>query len=144
MTRWQRILAVTAGLAVAGAIVGAIAGAAALAIWGLFVQGPPSGAVGNGFGSFLAAGAGIGALFGVVLGPAAAWLLMRTVPLGRALFGTAVGTVIGGVAGLALGLNPIAMPVAGFLAAALALRVTAGRGGKKKAIAPPSDADDAV
>lgn len=49
--------------------------------------------------------AGIGAGTGAVLGPAAAFLLLRHVPLGRALGWTATGTALGAVVGFYAGLR---------------------------------------
>ena len=62
--------------------------------------------------------------------PLASWILMRRVPLGRAIPGTVFGAVLGGLAGLrspiAWGLmGPIAGAIAGFIIAVLMLRRSA-------------------
>ena len=92
MTRTGRIVAVTAGLSGAGAVVGALAGGVALAVsfwltekvwvWGSF---------------YLAAW--IGAPLGAVAAPLLSWLLLRRVSLGRMFVACAAGTILGGVMG---------------------------------------------
>jgi hypothetical protein len=110
---------------VAGAVFGAIVGAVLVLLLGPLVGWwdlPPV--------PFLVAGARLGAAYGVVLGPFGAWLLMRDVPLGRAVGGTALGAVAGGVVAFMAempGPSPLYGPVAGFTLAALALRVHARR-----------------
>ena len=140
MTKGRRILAVTAGLAVAGALVGSVAGAATFALTAL-IQRMIGSVDASSFLNLIGLGAGVGALFGLVLGPAAAWLLMRRVPIGRALLGTALGTIVGGVVALVVGINPLVLPLAGFFGSALLLRVTARKGGAKAL--PPVEGDDA-
>jgi hypothetical protein len=121
-----RVVAVAAGLSVAGTVVGAACGAIAIAIVGSLLPGP--GALG-----LTGIGAVFGAATGAVLAPAVAFLLLRHVPLGRAILHTAIGTVIGGVLGLAtipFGFVPLGFlwsAVAGFLVAAIRLRVRASR-----------------
>jgi hypothetical protein len=115
---------VTLALGAVGAVVGAALGA--LALWGLSV------AIRNPRATELVPfAAGFGGLLGFILAPAAAWTLMRHVPLWRAILetalGTAVGVAIGCVVGPTLGpavLWPLGLGVAGFLAAALRLRLT--------------------
>ena len=89
MTKPARIVAVTGGLVVAGAVLGATAGAVALTASLLITEN--------------AASAAIGALFGGPLGaltaPPLAWLLLRRVPLGRMFAGSATGAAVGGVVG---------------------------------------------
>jgi len=119
-----RILAVTAGLAAGGALFGALAGALAIAIL-LTLFGEASSIFDIGL---LPLAARIGATLGAVLLPLAGWLLMRRVPLGRALTGTVVGTVAGGVLGAVLltfllGIGgPVLGAILGFLCAVLSLR----------------------
>lgn len=78
----------------------------------------------------LAFAAAFGAVCGAVAAPAGGWLLLRRVPLGRAMGWTVIGTVFGAVLlwVLPLGYNRIERGIlgalAGFLAAALALRWT--------------------
>lgn len=92
MSRAGRIVAVTAGLTGAGAVVGTLAGGLALAVsfwltekvwmWGSF---------------YLAAW--VGAPLGAVTAPLLSWLLLRRVSLGRMFAACAAGTIVGGVTG---------------------------------------------
>ena len=92
MTRPGRIVVVTIGLLGAGIVFGAVAGGTAFAFVGLLG--------GERISTELF---GIGAVFGAPLGavtaPLLAWLLLRSVPLGRMFLVCSVGTAIGGVAG---------------------------------------------
>jgi hypothetical protein len=71
-----------------------------------------------------------GAICGAIAAPAGGWLLLRRVPLGRAMAWTVIATVFGAVVlwVLPLGYNRIERgilgAIVGFLAAALALRWT--------------------
>ena len=154
MPRVGRILAVTLGLSVAGAAFGALAGAVALAlslaltastdilrpdIWQVF-----------------AIPATIGAIFGAVGAPAAGWLFLRRVPLGKVFMWTAIGTAAGGVAGWLVGvalraaangppplfgdevISAILGAVAGFLIAVVVLRVRASRSEPRMEFEPPA------
>jgi hypothetical protein len=130
MNQAGRILAVTAGLMVGGAIFGAVAALAALAI-GLAATGQAHALLET---DALAAVGSVGAILGGLLFPAAAWLLMRTVPLGLALLGTVTGTTIGGAAGWLLASHDLdRVPqaliggVIGFVIASILLRIRAGR-----------------
>jgi hypothetical protein len=77
--------------------------------------------------------AGLGAVLGGVAAPAGGWLLLRHVPLGRAMLWSVIGTVAGGVIlwTVPLGHDQIGRAiigaVVGFLAAALVLRRTSAR-----------------
>ena len=120
----KRIVAVTAGLAATGAVVGSVLGALTIIGWIVVESRRLTGSDWPVIGVAAVAGAAIGA----VLAPIFAWALLRTVPLGRAILGTAVGTVAGVVVGPlihAAGLIPGAL--AGFAIAAVALRLTASR-----------------
>jgi hypothetical protein len=123
--RIARIVAVTAGLAATGAVVGALAGAAMCTLM-LLLSGEPSKLwVARDLLTFAAS---FGARVGAVLGPVAAWLLMRHVPLGLAIGGTALGTLAGGALGLLVGpVESIPAGVLGFGAAAVYLRVRTPR-----------------
>ena len=127
MTRRSRIVAVTLGLVAVGAAVGALAGAAVAALVVAVLEGPRAAL----YPELLRFGVTFGAPLGAVLLPLAGWLLMRHVPLGRALLGTAAGTVAGGLLGwfLPVGPNQIARTlvagVIGFVLAVLALRRSA-------------------
>jgi hypothetical protein len=144
MARVGRIIAVTLGLSVAGAIFGALAGVTALVLLVAL----------NGSAEFLSLRtlqmlvipAIIGASLGALGAPAIAWLLLRYVPLGKAIAWSTVGTVAGGVVGWTLAVAlPDASPgidtavggqvkgavlgaVGGFLAAAIVLRLRASVG----------------
>ena len=96
--RNQRILAVTAGLAVTGAVVGALcAGVVVTSIASAeakstFIFSPE-------FFRLLGIMAVVGAITGVVGAPALAWGLLRRVPLGRAIVVTAGATIAGSILG---------------------------------------------
>lgn len=126
MPRYARIASVTLGLVGAGAAFGAVASATALTLLmlvGLLRRGVPVDFFD--LWPILIAGA-VGAGFGAVLGPGAAWLLLRRAPLGRALRGATVGTVAGALIGATLPPVPLPGPiwgaVAGFVAACVWLR----------------------
>ena len=134
MTRARRILAVTAGLSLTGAIVGTITGAiVAATIIGVVTHSAPLSL------ELLAIGAMFGAPLGAVLFPTAGWLLMRHVPLGKALLGTTIGTLAGGIAGwfLPIGSDPLArtitLGVVGFAIAVMLLRRSASSRVRPKA-----------
>jgi hypothetical protein len=129
----KRILAVTAGLAATGAIVGTVLGASALTAWILIRSGDLRGA-----GGIIGIAALTGAAIGAVIAPIFAWTLLRTVPLGRAILGTAIGTLLGVAVGPLIHASGLfAGPIAGFILAAVGLRLTATRG-KSKRIAEES------
>lgn len=119
---------VTLGLAAAGAVAGGVAGFLfAAVVTATATAGLPSLGVAV---TVLAFGGIAGAALGTVLGPVAAWLLMRHVPLGLAIGGTTLGALAGGLAGwfLVPGLDNMPLPfsalapLAGFGAAALWMR----------------------
>lgn len=125
--RYWRILTVTLLLIGSGAVFGAVLGVFAMAFIALVSGGPRWLAETS---TFFDTGAAFGACVGAVLAPAAGWLLMRHVPLWRAIGETALGTVTGVVLGFFLGrfssfgaLWPIGLGVIGFVAAAVRLRV---------------------
>ena len=123
--RIVRIAAVTAGLVAAGTAVGAVLG--------VLVTAMLLGSAGGGLAlmlnidTVLFIGA-YGAAMGAVLGPLAAWLLMRHVPLWKAIGGTALGTLAGSALGL-VGDGQMGFPGAllGFCAAAVYLRFRSPR-----------------
>ncbi|MEP6493518.1 MAG: hypothetical protein ABJF01_12615 [bacterium] len=137
MERRARILTLTAGLAAAGAILGALASVAALAAAFTVIALIKDRHLPSLHGAEFAYAAGVGGALGIVLGPAAAWLLLRDVPLGRALGGATIGTLLGAFAFVALPVGPIPGALLGFAAACVWLR----RRGRAKArtIAPSSD-----
>jgi hypothetical protein len=134
-TRTGRIAAVTAGLAAAGAVAGGAVAATISLVWSVFHGGFPSVRAGV---EILSISAFFGAAVGAVLGPAAAWLLLRHVPVGRAIAATALGTVAGGVAALAFRGWPIFwLPLVGFAAGAVAARVFTPKR-PARAVLPPA------
>jgi hypothetical protein len=119
MSKRSRIVAVTAAVSAVGAVTGALCAMAALLI---SVPIRTGGHV-PGAGAFLGA-AGLGAKLGAVGAPLAGWLLLRRVPLGRALGWTSAGTVLGAVLLWGVpGAGPIIGAVLGALTAAIVLRV---------------------
>lgn len=129
--RALRIAAVTAGLMGAGAVFGAVAGMATLAAWVAVHAG--LGSLFSDLGFVVEYGGFFGGLIGAVLGPVAAWLLMRHVPLGLAVGGTTLGTI----AGMAVGLPFPHLAVcliggcAGFALSALYLRFRVARADRR-------------
>ncbi|HKG90448.1 MAG TPA: hypothetical protein VKA84_01075 [Gemmatimonadaceae bacterium] len=112
-SRPARIAIVTAGLSAAGALVGGACAAVSLGLvlLCLRVVTPRTSLEGAAF--VLAFASLVGAVTGAVGAPLIGWGLLRRVPLGRAIAGTALGTVAGGAAGWAV------MPVLGSAAGAL-------------------------
>ena len=93
--QFRRIVAVTIGLIVAGAVFGAVAGVMVLGLTKVIQRG---------FGAFdyplaYLAAATIGGILGAGCAPLAGWLLLKRVPLGRAFAWLTVGTIGGGVVG---------------------------------------------
>ena len=95
MSKLRRILTVTAALAGVGAVTGAFAGSA-VAFLAVLIRVGLRQALDLDLVEF---GASVGAPLGAVLFPLAGWLLMRRVPIGRALVGTMIGTIVGGLVG---------------------------------------------
>ena len=99
MSRPIRIFAVTMGLVLAGATFGAIAGIVAFPLAILLTEG----FLGPADIEIVGSAGSLGAIIGSVASPIAAWLLLRRVPLGRAVLWSTVGAVVGGVIGWTLG-----------------------------------------
>ncbi len=121
----KRVAAVTGGLVVVGGIAGALVSAIAVAAV-LLVTEPLTL---SRHPEILGLAGVVGAAFGAVLGPLAAWLLMRHVPLGVAIGGTMLGTLVGGVAALLVD-EPVlylSLPLVGFVLAALVIRLRVPR-----------------
>ncbi len=115
-----RVAAVTVGLAGAGALLGGLSGALALAVamslrmdW-RWIAGPVA---------LLFAGI-VGAVIGGVCAPVASWVLLREVPLGRAMLRTTLAAAAAGAVSGALFPERIDVPVWGAL---LGLVVEAAR-----------------
>lgn len=108
--RTANVVVVTAGLVAVGAAVGAMVGVLVLATW-LIPKGRLLELLLDLEGILY--GGTFGAVMGVVLGPASAWLLMRHVPLRKAVGGTALGTLAGSLPGL------LGDPLLGFMGALL-------------------------
>jgi hypothetical protein len=127
--RIGRILSVTMGLMLAGAVFGTITGALTLFVWMAIIGGID--ALFEDMVLMLWMGAWFGGTLGAVMGPSAAWLLMRHVPLGLAVGGTMLGTLAGSGIGLLATANPVGAMfcgMAGFGVTAIRLRVRFPRG----------------
>jgi hypothetical protein len=97
----RRVLLITGGLALAGAISGALFGALALqAAAIIYLRGMAPLAL-------MTSASTIGAAFGAVVAPALAWMTLRRVPLGRAVVGISVGAGIGGAIGILAGAGAV-------------------------------------
>ena len=119
----RRVAIISAVVAAIGSIVGALVGASVQLII-VLVQG---GSLSSSTRPLLQA-AGFGALVGAVFAPAASWLLLRHVPLWRAITETAAGTLVGAL--VAMWAAPaFVIPAAGvgFLLAAARLRIFTSR-----------------
>lgn len=131
----ERFAKITAGLAAAGAAAGSIVGFGFAVC--LLVLSVVSGTLPESYLNLLLAFVfltGAGAMAGAVLGPPAAWLLMRHVPLGKAVGGAALGALAATVAGAALGLltgwgdnGLLIYPLLGFGASSVYLSVSTPR-----------------
>ena len=95
----RRITIVTLSLAAVGALFGGLFGAVLGFVMGVVRRGQP---VEGAAMAILTTGAG-GAALGAVLMPVSGWLLLRHVPLGRALGYATLGTMAGAAIGLAVG-----------------------------------------
>lgn len=99
MNTFRRILAVTSGLALAGAVSGALSGVLVIQAIIISLAGTlaPRQSV--------AASCAIGGIFGAVVAPALAWSLLRRVAVGRAIIGIAAGAGLGGAIGVLVSAN---------------------------------------
>lgn len=140
--RWTRIAIVTAGLMIAGGVFGTIAGMLVLTAWITALEGPRS--VLENLDFLLTPSLVLGGGLGAVLGPLAAWVLMRHVPLWLAVGGTTLGTLASGGLTLLLTGNPInamVFGIFGFGLSALWLRNYRPRDGHRLAAAAPADVE---
>jgi hypothetical protein len=133
-----RVVAVTASIALTGAVIGGVIGAILIAAWTI-----PLDIQWRSIASAAAWGGLYGASLGAVLAPITAWSFLRRVPLGRALLHTTIWTTVGAAVGLVLdriGVTSVRTfpagligALAGFLASAIRLRLitrtTAGKAG---------------
>ena len=119
-----RIAAVTASLALVGAVIGGVVGGVLLTVRFLLSK---SDVVG-----WEVVGVLVGAALGAILAPATAWLFLRRVALGRAIAETTIGTTVGAALGMAIETFVLKRPTAqfgligallGFFAAAVRLRI---------------------
>jgi hypothetical protein len=123
VSRGVRILIVTTGLILGGAIFGGMAGVVAFHLVEV-LDGRPVFALNE----WIAIPAYLGAALGAVACPLGAWLMMRHVPIGTGIVGGTVGAIAGAAASLIIPWweNEIARSlvggVIGFLVAALILR----------------------
>lgn len=116
---WKRVLAVTAGLAVTGAIVGGVLGALLVLAFAVTKGEAPADP------ELYLFAATLGGLVGCVLGPISAWLLMRRIPLWQAIGGTALGTAAGFAYSVLAQQDVFTWPIVGFGASALAMNLHA-------------------
>jgi hypothetical protein len=124
--RPTRIALVTAGLGVAGGVVGSICSAAAVTLIA-GIEGGVGLLASREFAGLFGVAAAFGAFAGMIGAPVLSWALLRRVPLGRAALFTAIGTVVGAVGGeLARPLNPYGRTVPGVLVGALLGFIGAG------------------
>lgn len=121
MIRTHRIVAVTAGLALTGVVVGAVLGG--IILTALVLASDPNPTAASVLFLF-PVGAIFGASVGVVFAPIAAWTLLRRIPLGRAIAGAAIGTALGAVVGgFVAFVGPILGGIGGFVLGVLRLRM---------------------
>ena len=128
MSGVRRRVVVTAILALFGFLSGAMLGAVVMAANLVIATGQ---LLRWDAGLAIAGSAVLSGTLGAVLGPAGGWLLLRHVPLGRAIACTALGTLAGAVLGFALQRYlpasvpwpPLTLGVLGFLVAAICLRL---------------------
>src|SRR5690242_3169927 len=92
-----RIVTVTAGLVLAGALSGAVSGIAAIEVAVLTVMQALAPSKLAGLSSAM------GAAFGAIVAPTLAWAALRQVPIGRAIIATAAGAGLGGAVGILVG-----------------------------------------
>ena len=114
-----KVVVVTVALMIVGTVVGALTSVLALAAV-LMLRGSP------GAPQLLAAvmmAAYAGAAIGAVMAPVVAWILLRRVPLWRAITQTALGTLIGAVVCSFTIPGPIVGAIIGFTLAAIRLRI---------------------
>lgn len=129
-------MAVTAGLMIAGAALGALCGVVTLApVIVLAAINARAWKDWSGILLLIATAGAFNGVTGTVLGPILAWTFLRRVPLGRVFRTAVVGTLVGSLAGFAVMVNPlipgagsvIVGGVVGLIASCLVLRHRATR-----------------
>jgi hypothetical protein len=121
--RWRAFLLVTTLAMGAGATLGLVTSGAIVIAAGLSDRALTA----RDTAGVLFLGAAWGALFGLLLGPATAFVLLRAVPLGRAIVSTAAGSLVGLALTLTLGVNPFFAIPSGFLVGAIYARLRHAR-----------------
>ena len=114
-----RVAIVTLALVIVGALIGALTSVLALVVV-LMLRGSP------GFPQLMAAimmAGYVGAAIGAVMAPIVAWVLLRRVPLWRAITQTALGTLLGAIVTSFTFPGPIIGAIIGFTLAAIRLRI---------------------
>ena len=133
-----RIALVTAGLSVAGGVVGSVCSAAAVTLIAAIEGGV--GTLGlHELAGLLSIAATFGAVAGMIGAPVLSWTLLRRVPLGRAALFTAIGTILGALGGeLTRPLHPYARTIPGVLVGALLGFIGAGVVARLRTLTRPS------
>jgi hypothetical protein len=122
MNRGARIVVVTGGLILTGAIVGTLCAYVALAL----LLAPTEGSTLFADADLFWISAVFGGVLGAISAPVVFWALLRFVPLGRAVAWCAVGSILGRIAAWLVGsvLGAVAGALAGFVGTAPVLRRT--------------------
>lgn len=111
----------TALLASIGGGVGFVIGTVLLAVLQVSAPGGFRWAVDIPFGMMF--GGTFGAAVGAVGAPTVAWLLLRHVPLNRAIMACAIGTIAGAAIGMSATARPVLGGCVGFLMSAIIMRI---------------------
>lgn len=126
-----RAVIVTIGLAVVGTVVGALTAAVAMTLVGaVWLQALVD-------WDMIVLALWFGAPIGAVAAPLISWLLMRRVPIWKAILHTAVGSALLAVIAFPLPFSFLWAPLTGFLIAATRLHLIARR--QHRAIPPVGD-----
>lgn len=127
---------VTLGLVCTGAIAGAILGVLIVTFGIVRVA---STAEFSAAATVLLLGAAFGGVLGAILAPFTGWVLLRRVPLGRAVGGTFLGSMIGAFLGVLAGPNAsIWGALTGFGAAAVWMRAHLSEPGARRLSTDPA------
>lgn len=123
MSRVRRILAVTAGLTLTGAIAGGLAAAVGLALAAVIRRDIGIVLIPEVWGWSALFGGAVGG----VLAPLTGWLFLRHVPLGKLVVQTTIATALLGGLGFAFNFNPLVAAGIGFLAESTRLAIRTPR-----------------